>query len=149
MLGEDAVNPLAKIPTVPFKPPKFDWNASNLYSQFKLFKTNIEFAFKGTYKDNPWDAKVGAILNWLGDTAFEIYGYFMWTAAIDKDDPVKVLKAFKNYFKPVQNKYHCWYSLGGIYSSQFQSQSEFTVKLCDCVRKCSFKKPDEVVKFCS
>ena len=65
MPGEDgAADPPAKIPTLPFKHPKFDWNASNLYSQFKLFKTKVEFAFKGTYKDNPGDGKVGAILNW-------------------------------------------------------------------------------------
>ena len=60
---------------------------------------------------------------------------------------MKVLKAFKDYFKPAQNKYHCWYILSGIYSSQFKSQSEFMVKLCECVRECSFEKPDEVVKF--
>ena len=71
----------------------------------------------------------------------------MWTAAADKDNPLKVLKAFEDYFKPAQNKYHCWYSLSGIYSSQFNSQSEFMVKLCKCVRECSFEKPDEVVKF--
>ena len=70
------------------------------------------------------------------------YGLLLQT-----DDPLKVLKAFKDYFKPMQNKYHCWYSLGGIYSSQFKSQSEFMVKLCECVRECSFEKPDEVVKF--
>ena len=113
----------------------------------KLFKTKVEFAFKGTYKDNPGQAKVGAVLNWLGDAPFKIYGNFIWTAATDKDDPLKVLKAFKDYFKPVQNKYHCWYSLGGIYSSQFKSQSKFMVKLHECVRECSFEKPDEVVKF--
>ena len=139
MPGDDAVDPPAKIPTLPFKPPKFDWNASNLYSQFKLFKTKVEFAFKGTYKDNPGHAKVGAVLNWLGDTAFEIYGNFIWTTVADKDDPLKVLKAFEDYFRPAQNKYHCWYSLGGIYSSQFKSQSEFMVRLCECVRECSFK----------
>ena len=87
MPGEDgAANP----PTLPFKPPKFYWNASNLYSQFKHFKTKVEFAFKGTYKDNLGHAKVGAILNWLGDAAFEINGNFIWTAAADKDDPLKV-----------------------------------------------------------
>ena len=148
MSGEDgAANLSAKIPTLPFKPPKFDLNASNFYSQFTLFKTKVEFAFKGTYKDNPGYTKVGAILNWLGDAAFEIYGNFIWPAATDKDDPLKVLKACEDYFKPAQNKYHCWYSLGGIYSSQFKSQSEFMIKLCECVRECSFEKPDEVVKF--
>ena len=48
MPGDDAADPPGKIPTLPFKPPEFDWNASNLYSQFKLFKTKVEFAFKGT-----------------------------------------------------------------------------------------------------
>ena len=96
---------------------------------------------------NPGHAKVGAIFNWLGDAAFEINGNFTWTAAADKDDPLKVLKAFEDYFKPVQNRYHCWYSLGGIYSSQFKSESEFMVRLCECIRECSFEKPDEVVKF--
>ena len=115
------------------------------YSNF--FKQKLNLHFEGTYKDNPGHAKVGAILNWIGDAAFEIYGNFIWTAATDKDDPLKVLKAFEDYFKPVQNKYHCRYSLGGIYSSQFKSQSEFMVKLCECVRECSFEKPDEVVKF--
>ena len=61
--------------------------------------------------------------------------------------PLKVLKVFEDYFKPVQNRYHCWYSLGGIYNSQFKSQSEFMVRLHECVRECSFDKPDEVVKF--
>ena len=142
MPGED---PPVKIPTLPFKPPRFDWN--NLYSQFKLFKTKVEFAFKGTYKENPGHAKVGTILNWLGDSAFEVYANFIWPDPADKDDPLKVLKAFEDYFKLAQNKYHCWYSLGGIYSSQFKSQSEFMVKLCEFVRECSFEKPDEVVKF--
>ena len=132
---------------MPFNPPEFDWNASNLYSQFKLFKTKVEFAFKGTYKENPGHAKVGAILNWLGDSAFEVYANFIWPDPADKDDPLKVLKAFEDYFKPAQNKYHCWYSLGRIYCSQFKSQSEFMVKLHECVRECLFEKPDEVVKF--
>ena len=97
MPSDDAVDPPAKIPTLPFKPPEFDWNASNLYSQFKLFKTKVEF--KGTYKkDNPGHAKVGAVLNWLGYAAFEIYGNFIWTTTTDKDDPLKVLKAFEDYF---------------------------------------------------
>ena len=134
MLGED---PPVNIPTLPFKPPEFHWNASNLYSQFKLFKTKVEFAFKGTYKENPGHAKVGAILKWQGDSTFEVYANFIWPDTADKEDN----------FKPAQNKYHCWYSLGGIYSSQFKSQSEFIVKLHECVRECSFEKPDEVIKF--
>ena len=47
MPGKDGTaDPPAKIPTLPSKPPEFDWNANNLYSQFKLFKTKVEFALR-------------------------------------------------------------------------------------------------------
>ena len=71
MPGEEVAKPPAKIPDLPFILPSFDWNAGNLYCQFKLFKMKVEFAFKGTYAKNPGHAKVGATLNWLGDAAFE------------------------------------------------------------------------------
>ena len=42
MPGDDSTaEPPAKIPTLPFVPSTFDWNASNLYAQFKLFNANV------------------------------------------------------------------------------------------------------------
>ena len=86
MPGEEVAEPPAKIPTLPFVPPSFDWNASNLYSQFKLFKTKVEFAFKGTYAKIPGHAKVGAILNWLAMKLLKYmvtsYGLSQWTKMI-------------------------------------------------------------------
>ena len=38
--------PPTKFLTLPFVPPTFNWNASNLYAQFKLFIAKVEFAFK-------------------------------------------------------------------------------------------------------
>ena len=81
-----------------FVPPVFDWSAQNLYMQFRIFKTKVQFAFNGTYKNNSNDAKVGVILNWMGDSAFEVYNNFVWGLSADKDDPNKVLTQFKNYF---------------------------------------------------
>ena len=95
-----------KVPTLPFKPPEFDWLSPNLYSQFKLFRAKCNYAFKGTYSGNPKGAKVGTILNWLRDNAYEIHSNFNWTTPTDKDDPDKVLDEFEKYFKPAHNKYH-------------------------------------------
>ena len=78
----------------------------NLYSQFKLFRAKCNYAFKGTYSGNPNEAKVGAILNWLRDNAYEIQFNFNWVTLTDKDDPFKVLDEFEKYFKPAHNKYH-------------------------------------------
>ena len=72
----------------------------NLYTQYKIFKQKVDFAFKGLYKDNDAASKVCAILNWLDDNAYEIYEHLHWAAGDDNDDPEKVLEAFENYFKP-------------------------------------------------
>ena len=48
MPGEDDPEPAAKIHTLPFVPPVFDWSAQNLCTQFRIFKTKVEVAFNGT-----------------------------------------------------------------------------------------------------
>ena len=37
----------------------------------------VQFAFNGTYRNNSNEAKVGAILNWMGNSAFEVYNNFV------------------------------------------------------------------------
>ena len=144
MPGDEAPK---KVHTLPFVPPVFDQSAQNLYTQFRIFKTKAQFAFNSTYRNNSNEAKVGAILNWMGDSAFEVYNNFVWDLPADKNDPGKVLTQFENYFKSAQNIYHCWYMLRGLYSSQFKSQSNFMIRLRDAIKDYQFEKPDEIVKF--
>ena len=66
-----------KIHTLPFEPPVFDWSAQNLCTQFRIFKTKVQFAFNGMYRNNSNEAKVGAILKRMGDFAFEVYYNFV------------------------------------------------------------------------
>ena len=112
-------------PQIPFVPPTFSWDSQNLYSQFKTFKQKVEFAFKGQFKDSNAASKVCAILNCLGDNAYEIYEHLHWAADDDEDDPKKVLEAFEKYSKPEQNQFHSWYTLGSIYSGQFKCLHDF------------------------
>ena len=87
MPGDEAPK---KIHTLPFVPPVFDWSAQNLHTQFRIFKTKVQFAFNGTYRNNSYETKVGAILNWMGDSAFEVYNNFVWDLPADRNDPGKV-----------------------------------------------------------
>ena len=130
---------------IPFVPPTFSWDSVNLYGNFKLFKQKVEIAFKGQFKDCDKTAKVGAILNWLGDNAYEVYENLHWGDATHKDDPNHVLKAFEKYFKPEQNQFHSWYTLGSIYSGQFKCQHDFLNRLREVARDCSFTNIDEIV----
>ena len=88
-----------------------------------------------------------AILNWLGDNAYEIYEHLHWAAADDKDDPSKALEAFGRYFKPEQNQFHSWYTLGRIYSGQFKCQQDFLMRLKVVAQDCPFTNADEIVCF--
>ena len=124
-------------PHIPFVPPTFSWDSPNLFSQFKIFKQKVEFAFKGMYKDNDAASKVCAILNWLGDNTYEIYKHLHWAAADDKDDPEKVLEAFEKYFKPEQNQFH----------GQFKCQHNFLTRLREVAKECSFANADDIVRF--
>ena len=142
-MGDEVPTPYPKVPMLPFKPSEFDWLFPNLYSQFKLYQAECDYAFKGTYSGNSKEAKVGAILNWLRDSVYEIHSNFNWATPADKDDPNKVSD------KPTHNKYHSWYTLGTIYSIQFKGQSEFMAKLHDVVPECGFDHALEtnIVKF--
>ena len=97
---------MPEMPHILFVPPTFSWDSPNLHSQFKIFKQKLDFAFEGTFRESAATEKVCAILNWLGDNAYEIYGHLLWAADGDKDDPEKVLEAFESYFKPEQNQFH-------------------------------------------
>ena len=92
-------------------------------------------------------SKVCAILNWLGDNAYEIYKHLHLAAGDDKDDLEKVLEVFENYFKPEQNWFHSWYILGTIYSSHFKCQHDFLMRIREVMKNCSFSNAEEIVHF--
>ena len=66
---------------------------------------------------------------------------------LHKDDPNRVLKAFEKYFKPEQNQFHSWYTLGNIHRGQFKCQHDFLNRLREVAWDCSFTNVDEIVQF--
>ena len=131
---------------IPFIVPKFNWQADNLYAHFQIFKDKVTFAFDGQFTEASNESKCGAILNWMGDEAFPIYHNLLISAG-DKKDPKKLLGGFLDYFKPEQNVYQSWYTIGSLYSGQFKTQCDFYNKLQQVVCECSFTNADEVMKF--
>ena len=82
----------------------------------------------------------------MGDESFPIYHNLLLSDA-EKKDPKKLLDEFLAYFKPEQNIYQSWYTLGSLYSGQFKLQGDFYNKLQQVVCECSFTNADEVMKF--
>ena len=113
---------------IPFIAPKFNWQPDNFYAHFQIFKDKVTFVFDGQFKEENKESKCGAILNWMGDEAFPIYHNLPLSDA-EKKDPKTLLDGFLAYFKPEQNVYQLWYTLGFLYSGQFKLQGDFYNKL--------------------
>ena len=122
-------------PSVPIYKPKFDWSASNLYKQFKLFKQKCTYLLiNGPYSHVPANMQVSIFLNWFGNQSYELINTFNFPAGKSKDVLNDVIEQFESNFKPSQSTFQLWYELGSIYSSQFKNQNDFLNKLLGCVK---------------
>ena len=105
--------------SVPIYKLKFDWTASNLYEQFKLFKQKCMYLLiNGPHSHAPANMQVSIFLNWLGDLSYELINTLNFPAGKSKDVLNSVIELFESYFKPSQSTFQSWYELGSIYSSQ-------------------------------
>ena len=135
-------------PSVPIYKPKFDWTASNLYEQFKLFKQKCTYLLiNGPYSHVPAHLQVSVFLSWFGDHSYELINTIEFSPGKSKDVLTDVIEQFESYFKPSQSTFQSWYELGSLYSSQFKNQNDFLNKLLDMSKDCELDNPNELVKF--
>ena len=135
-------------PSVTIYKPKFDWTASNLYKQFKLFKQKCTYLLiDGPYSHVPAHLQVSVFLNWFGDRSYELINTIEFAPGKSKDVLTDVIEQFKSYFKPSQPTFQSWYELGSLHSSQFKNQNDFLNKLLDVSKDCELDNPNELVKF--
>ena len=135
-------------PSFPIYKPKFDWTASNLYEQFKLFKqkcTNL--LINGPHSHVPAHLQVSVSLNWFGNGLYELINTIEFPPGKSKDVLNDVIEQFESYFKPSQFTFQLWYELGSLYSSQFKNQNDFLNRLLDVSKDCELDNPNELVKF--
>ena len=135
-------------PSVPIYKPKFDWTATNLYEQFKLFKQMFTYLLiNGPYSHVPAHMQVSVFLNWLGDRSYELINTLHFPPGKSKEVLTDVIEQFELYFKPSHSTFQSWYELGSLYSSQFKNQNDFLNKLLDVSKDCVLDNPNELVKF--
>ena len=135
-------------PLVPIYKPKFDWTASNLYEQFKLFRQKCTYLLiNGPYSHVPAHLQVSVFLNWFGNCSYELINIIGFPPGKSRDVMNDVIEKFESYFKPSQSTFQLWYELRFLYSSQFKNQNDFLNKLLDVSKDCELDNPNELVKF--
>lgn len=93
-----------------FEHPKIDWDAADLYQEFKRFCSHIDFVFDDPLSELEAKQRAGWLETWIGEQGREIYKTQNWEDD-EKQDPVKVLDKFANYIRPRKNKRiarHCF-----------------------------------------
>ena len=70
---------------LPLSKPTFNWDATNLHEAFKGFKQQCDNLLGGPYSDHSGEAKVSAILNWLGIKSYSIFDTLDLTKEQKKD----------------------------------------------------------------
>ena len=146
MPGEDDLAPIEKIHTLPFVPPVFYCLHQTCIHSSEFLRPKLSLPLMIHTEAILRRIRLVTFLTGWGTRHLK-FTITVWTNPGDKNDHEKVLTQLETYFKLAQNIYHCWYMLGGLYSSQFKSQSDFMIKLRDVVKDCQFKRPDEIVKF--
>ena len=144
MLGDDA-----KFSNIPNRQPEFNWNATNFSQEFSAFNRICKSLLEdGPYSDLSEKQKVSTLLNWFGQTAYQLHDEFDYTGA-SKDRLADILEKFNNYFKPQHNMMHAWYRIGTTFSdsTDIKTQSDFMYRLKDLAKQCEFTNSDEVLKF--
>ena len=122
-------------PSVPIYKLKFDWTASNLYEQFKLFKQKCTYLLiNEPYSHVPAHLQVSVFLNWFGDHSYELINTIEFSPGKSKDVLTDVIEQFESYFKPSQSTFQSCYELGSLYSF-------------DMSKDCELDNPNELVKF--
>ena len=135
-------------PSVPTYKPKFDWTASNLYEQFKLFKQKCTYLLiNGPYSHVPAHLQVSVFLNWFGDHSYELINTIEFPPGKSKEVLNDVIEQFESYFTPSQSTFQSWFELGSLYSSQFKSHNDFLNKLLDVSKDCELDNQNELAKF--
>ena len=88
MAGDDA-----KFSSVPIRQPEFYWNATNLSQEFSAFKRICKLLLEdGPYSDLSEKQKVVTLLNWLGQTVYQLHDEFHFTGA-SKDKLAVILES--------------------------------------------------------
>ena len=103
-------------------------NVTNLSLEFSAFKRICKLLLEdGPYSDLSEKQKVATLLNWIGQTAYQLHDEFDYTEA-SKDRLADVLEKFNNYFKPQHNMIHAWYHIGTTFSDSDSDRHKDTVR---------------------
>lgn len=81
-----------------FEQPAMNWNAKDMYEEFKRFKEHVDFVFSGPLCKAEKNEKTGWLGMWVGLEGREAYKTFTWEEG-EKDYPDEVLHNYEQYVK--------------------------------------------------
>ena len=92
--------------------PSMNWQAKDLYGEWKRFKQHCQFTFGGPLSNKTEKEKVNYLMTYIGDKGREIYLTFQWgtaerpdgTEVSERDTLSGVYQKYETYVQPKKNE---------------------------------------------
>lgn len=127
-----------------FDQPCMDWNAKDLFQEYRRFREQVEFVFKGPLSQQKPADRAGWLGLWIGQHGREIYKTFTWLSG-EKEDPEVVLQKFEDYVLPQRNKRIARFQFNRRSQLDGETFDNFVKDLRLLAMECDFTDSDDLL----
>ena len=127
-----------------FEHPKIDWEAPDLFQEFRRFREHVDFVFAGPLSASDKKAQAGWLGTWIGAQGREIFRTLEWKAG-EKENPDKILDNFETYVSPRKNKRIARHKLKSLKQQQNECFAKFLTRLRLMIMDCAYTDPDDML----
>ena len=119
------------------KPPRMDWNDTDLPTAFKTFKQYCQLIFSGPLNKKNEKEKATYILLWISEEGLKLFNSFE-LSEVDKAKPDTIFDSFTTYLEPKLNFRIARFQLQGFKQTKDESVDAFMTRCNLQAQKCRF-----------
>ena len=130
--------------SVNFEHPSIDWDAPDLYQEFRRFREHVNFVLAGPLSQCTQKSQAGWIGTWIGAQGREVFRTLEWEDK-EEEKPASILDKFETYVRPSKNKRIARHKLKSLKQLQSESFAKFLTRLRLLIMDCAFHDADDML----
>ena len=127
-----------------FAQPVMNWNATDIYEEYKRFREHVNFVFSGPLCKAGDKEKAGWLGMWVGPEGKEVHKTLTWEAG-EKEDPEKVRDKLQDYVRHRKNRRIARFRFHQRVQREGEAFDNFVKDLRLLVMDCQFTDTDDLL----
>ena len=131
-----------------------NWQANDLYGEWKRFKQHCQFTFGGPLSNKTEKEKVNYLMTYIGDKGREIYLTFQWgtaerpdgTEVSERDTLSGVYQKYETYVQPKKNEIRATVNFHRRKQLEGEKFDNFVTDLKLLVKDCHYREEERMVR---